>query len=378
MASSQDINTYIKEFPDFCTKVVVPDLQRFEQERLAKKSIVDIFNIVLTISLVGFVGDILFCFFAKPSGIFVFIVAAFLLVSVFICVFFRDKTAKNFERRVKSDVLNKFLSFFGDFSWSKEPQISQDEIKQSLLFPEYTAFKNKFFKFGFDFSNEHTRGFKLRTDDNFYGIFKGQKIVISEIQLDKTVERKTIGKNESTIDNITVFRGALVKISLNKKFSTQTVIVNDSNIAEALPIDSKVVKSVIGALCAVNNLESEFHPKQFYKKIGLQPVELEDPEFNKMFDVYAEDQIESRYMITTAFIERFKLVLKAFNTNFVSASFIDNNLILAIPSMALDMFVLGSVKVPVDDMKQINTFFKEIISILALVDILKLDQKIGL
>ena len=40
------------------------------------------------------------------------------------------------------------------------------------------------------------------------------------------------------------------------------------------------------------------------KMSGLESVKLEDPKFEKLFDVYGNDQIEARYLLTPSFMER--------------------------------------------------------------------------
>jgi hypothetical protein len=43
-----------------------------------------------------------------------------------------------------------------------------------------------------------------------------------------------------------------------------------------------------------------------FGKNRFEKIELEDPEFEKIWDTYGEDQIEARYVLTTAFMERLK------------------------------------------------------------------------
>ncbi len=58
-------------------------------------------------------------------------------------------------------------------------------------------------------------------------------------------------------------------------------------------------------------------------------LKLEDPRFEQHFSVYSNDQIEARYLLTPAMMERLvEFVVKAKSK--VSLSFIDNNIYIAI------------------------------------------------
>ena len=51
----------------------------------------------------------------------------------------------------------------------------------------------------------------------------------------------------------------------------------------------------------------------FKKKFSsLKNVKLEDPNFEKMFEVYSDDQVESRYLLTVTFMERLKELAETF------------------------------------------------------------------
>ena len=109
----------------------------------------------------------------------------------------------------------------------------------------------------------------------------------------------------------------------------------------------------------------------------MPKVVLEDPEFNKMFEVYSKDQTEARYILTTSFIERFKQLKDIFKAESVSASFLENSLFVAIPCTK-EMFVLGDLRKPVTDSAEFQEFFNQFLAIISIVDVLHLDMKTGL
>lgn len=106
----------------------------------------------------------------------------------------------------------------------------------------------------------------------------------------------------------TVFQGICVLLTMNKNFKGRTVVVKDKGIFNV------------------------------FKHIsGLQRVKLEDMRFEDLFEVYSSDQIEARYLLTTAFMERMLKLSELYGGKSIQFSFDDYQLLLAIPTKQ-DMF----------------------------------------
>ena len=116
--------------------------------------------------------------------------------------------------------------------------------------------------------------------------------------------------------------------------------------------------------------------KNEHKEV-LNPVILEDPEFNKKYEVLSSDQIEGRYLVTTAFMERFKTLHTAFGSNKAKCAFFDDKVMFAV-STNKNLFEIGDLFHPLTDMKHINDFMKEISAIYEIIDYFKLAEKTGL
>lgn len=356
MASEQDVNTYIKEFPEFYQRELAPILSGFEKERIEKNNAAK--NILKFVFVFGavFVICLLYLFLLKgQKSLVINIITVLSFIGTAIPTAMYISLKKGFEIAVKTAVLEKFLSFFGsDYAWGRETSIDSQDLKSSMLFP--------------DFEN-------ISTDDNFTGSFKGHNFALSEMCLTKNIQRQ-VRQQDGTMttqsETINLFRGVIVKIAFNKKFTSQTVIVhNKSNFLDNVNFD------LTNGLSLEFNANQKLDLKSYFKSKKMEPVELEDVEFNKIFDIYSHDQVESRFLLTTSFMERFKLLTKAFGTQDIRASFVDNSIIIAIPSDK-DMFVLGSLDTSMEDSKPVQDFFKELISILSIIDILKIYQKTGL
>ncbi len=111
--------------------------------------------------------------------------------------------------------------------------------------------------------------------------------------------------------------------------------------------------------------------------IKVTPVITEDIEIHKYFNIYTENQIEARYLITPAFIERLQNLQTAFGTKNINCSFVNDKIIFAIPTKK-DLFEVGNLFTPLTKLSYMRTFFEEIISIYKMIDHFKLNERTGL
>lgn len=225
---------------------------------------------------------------------------------------------KNLEKKVKKKVMPVLMKAVPDFYWQIEPPIPEDDITDSKIFP---------------YAKEASKSF----DDSFLGKYRGVEISIAECNY-------VAGKRN-------VFTGAIIRLQMNKDFAGTTVI---------RPKKEVEVKDV-------NDL----------KKLKYQKVELEDIEFNKIYNVYSTDQVEARYLLTTAFMERFQNINLAFDSKVAFCSFSGKYVYIA-PYCKKDLFSICSLVKNVADEQQFVKLFNELTSILALVDHFKLDKQLGL
>ena len=143
-------------------------------------------------------------------------------------------------------------------------------------------------------------------------------------------------------------QGVVVEFDMNKNFTGHTIILENKKTRHSLDFDTNKYEEVI----------------------------LEDSDFNKKFKVFSTDQVEARYLLTTGFMRRFKNIENTFNAKFIRASFNDGQIFLGINANR-DLFKMADLTKDTD----CNTFtklFDEIVSILELIDELKLNQKLGL
>ncbi len=181
-------------------------------------------------------------------------------------------------------------------------------------------------------------------DDVFRGKINDVPIEINEVHLQKKQTRRYKGRKETTY--VTIFRGVFITLDMNKNFSGKTIIKPDS---------WRHVSPVA----------------------NLKHTTLEDVVFEKKFDVFTDDEIEARYLITTSFMERLVNIKTAFKANKTSCAFHEDKLLIALETKK-DLFEIRSLNKSIYNIEQYNDMFDEIFSIVNLIEHFKLDQKIGL
>lgn len=226
---------------------------------------------------------------------------------------------KKFENEIKQKIMPYVCKCLGDLKW-KYAQCSFEQLLcKSGIIDRYNS---------------------VSYDDSFTGIYKDINYEICETSF---YYKTGTGKNSSTR---TVFKGVMIKLDMNKSFTGNTVIRPDT-LKHASP--------------AAN----------------LKHTTLEDVVFEKKFDVFTDDEVEARYLITPSFMERLNNMKTAFSADRVSCAFYDKYLLVGLHT-SKDLFSICSLKEPVNDGKQFFTMFEEILSIIKLIDHFKLNQKIGL
>lgn len=102
-------------------------------------------------------------------------------------------------------------------------------------------------------------------------------------------------------------------------------------------------------------------------------VKLENPDFEKKFDVYSNDQVEARYLLSPSMMERLLALDKQFNKN-ITISFHNSNIFIAIPE-SKDHFE-ASIWKPISDLRYLKSDFSTIHALISIVEELNLNTRI--
>lgn len=227
-----------------------------------------------------------------------------------------------YKQKVKPQIMPDFAEFFGSFMYQYEGKIDDLILRQSDLFGQYN---------------------QSIGDDSFVGVYDGVRICVAEEKL------KMLKKDFRNFDmSKKVFEGVCILFEMNKSFKGRTVVLKDKRLFNV-----------------------------FNRVKGLQNVKLEDIRFEKYFEVYSDDQIEARYLLTTGFMERMLKLRDLYDGKSIQFCFNRNTLLLAIPTKQ-NMFEANSFFRTNVNKKKIDLVFEQFYTIFSIVKLLKLNQKIGM
>ena len=313
-------------FSDHYNKYLKDKVERFEENRIStlkearKRLIIWLFYIFFISFIVYFLYK---NFLELNRDIVAFTTLILVSIGVAAPFFWIFSPIWSYEENIKKEIFPNVLNFFGDFKYHIETKKSVKEYYATELIPKHDT---------------------EIAEDHIVGTYKEIKIDLFETKLSKDSD-----ENSSTTLN-TVFDGIIVELSMNKSFSGKTVIKKD-----------------------IGTVGNWF----INKSTSLKKVKLEDPNFEKMFEVYSDDQVEARYLLTVTFIERLKELVENFGGKSIQCCFYNNKLLMMIP-IEKDMFEPGSIYEAEDFIDDSKSLLKELSLIFNIIDTLKLNMKINL
>lgn len=226
----------------------------------------------------------------------------------------------SYYKKSKESLLPVLAGYFGQFSYACRAPLNETLLKQSKIMKKYDV---------------------LDTDDSFSGQYDGVGVNFAEYILrDLKYEKKDGVKRPVYIKKAC---GIIFIAQMNKNFSSQTIVVKDK-----------------GWL------------NKFAHYKNLQKAGLESPEFEKQFEVYTDNQIEARYLLTVVMLNYMLEVKKAFPN--VEFSFFDKNVFINI-ELKKNLFEISSFFTSIINKKRIKKSFYELYLLFSIIKILRLDKK---
>lgn len=263
----------------------------------------------------------------------------------------------------------------------------------------------------------------IEYDDKIIGKHNDVDIEIAELKTSYT----TTGRNkngEKTSSKHTTFNGVVFSAKLNKKFNGITLVSYDNidkkrglrptidaqeissmsltdvltfgaqladaagavkdmvNTAQEMQNSGKSQEEITAAMEEKYGKNKNITAEQKQIPLKMEDVHLEDPLFNRKFKMCSTDQIEARYIFTTAFLNRFMKIAESYNYR-LKAVFIAENVYILIDSRSATKFSHKDwFEVPFfkscKDPKNYQEFLNDFTRLLAISDTLKLNQNIGM
>lgn len=262
-------------FDSFYETKLLKTLTELEEIRL---SYIKKFKIFLYIGL-AFIIPLIISIFLKltPLVIFVFAFISFIFFSIAYSKYdsLKKLLGPYFKKRIIFPILKHL---YKDIEYLPLQKISSKVLNPSLLITQYV--------------------YKTSGDDYVRCKIGKTKIQFSE------VEASAGGAANAGA----FYSGIFIQATFNKSFKSKTIVLPESLGSKAL-------------------LYSSLYKRQM-KNAAV--IKLEDPEFEKEFHVIGEDQVESRYLLSTSLMHRLFEYEKRFQGK-VSFSFVDNRLNISIP-----------------------------------------------
>jgi hypothetical protein len=232
----------------------------------------------------------------------------------------------------KARVIRRIIEFIDpDLTYMADGHVSRTRFHSSRIFTRYPD--------------------RLRGDDLVTGMVGKTPIEFSEVHAEyKTESAGSRGRKKRKYH--TIFKGLFFSADFNRHFHGKTVVLPDT--AERL------FGGVGGFIQSLNKSRGEL-------------VKLENPEFEKHFVVYGDDQIESRYVLSTSLVQRI-LDFRKKTGRQVHLSFVGSEVFVAIPYRR-NLFEPG-VFSKITGFKGIREYFADLTLALGIVEDLDLNTRI--
>lgn len=308
----------LEELKECYTRDLLPELEVLEKLRKkAKQNILAVFFIVIPVA--GLVAWAL-----RQSGNMAMLA---LFGGIFVCGWFYYFFTKDYVSHFKTGVIEKIVKFIDPgLTYKKFGKIDQSVFTRSGIFRQ--------------------RIDVYRGDDHVSGKLGKTMIEFSELYVAYEVQTKN-GKQEHKI-----FKGLFFRGDFNKHFNGKTYVLPDK--AERF----------------LGNVGTMF---QSMNKTRGDLVKLEDPDFEKLFAVYGDDQIEARYILSTSLMKRIVDFQKKTGKQ-IYMSFAGSSVFVGIP-YGKDLFEPRVFRT-VLDFKPIQEYFEDLQLVAGMVDDLNLNTRI--
>lgn len=250
---------------------------------------------------------ILFLLWLLPFGLVVF----FLVFYIPICYMAINVGGRmgvsvlgEFRQKYKDQIIRKIIGFF-EYSFVYEPlnNIPKDAVNGSLIFPEFAKgligedyVQGTIDKTTFEFSEIFALAQKEPTVVQFF---------VSEEQKKKN-QLKMMNEFNSMMAKMInpFFRGLFFIADFHKDFSCSTVVRphaftwGNQRFQKNFDGSTSPKYKVAARLKNENKTSDSWHI--------LEAVQLEDPEFEYLYSVFSNDQVEARFVLTTGMMQRIK------------------------------------------------------------------------
>lgn len=323
--SYNEITPYEQGFNSYYQKEILPEQQRLETIRLRyfKYFKINIFISIIIAIIVcfwnvshwGYVQNI----WRQEDGFESWLwTIVFILGGLSFLIFL---PMQKYSKKIKSDIFCKIANFFASFTYDPEGMINELYISDSNILPTH-----------------HTN----KGEDLIQGNVNGVGVQLSE---NKLINGR--GRNRKT-----VFKGLFVLFELEGDREYKSRVVGKKDLGK------------------FGNL--------FNHKWGMKRVSLEDPDLEKAFEFFADDQVEARVILDPAFMDRinkfYQFMKRTHNIKNIQFSFYDKKLFIMMASNK-NFFENYKVWETCINTVYVRKFLGEMHMIIKIAELLKMERK---
>ncbi len=269
-----------KGFAAYFDREIAPHLRRMEKERLQRRTRI-ITGAAIAVIVTAVIAGGLFLLFESLPVTFIAVV----LIGT-LGLFLAWRPAAAYKTMVRDVVMGPTCRFFGDLAYFAE---AQDRFPYS-----------RFRAIGVTPSAN-----RVHLEDLFVGSHRDTAFQVVEAKL------RQKGQKSSR----TVFHGLLFVIDVPKTFTCRVLISRDHGF----------FNKIVG----------------FFKG-DMERVEVQDPDFEALFEVYADNRVEAKLLVSQGLQASLVALCDDHAAKTLTAAFADGALLLALP-MNTKMFEVGSV-----------------------------------
>ena len=339
MSTIESMSKYKNDFTIKFAQVMQKNLSRWQATQTQLKSSLVSFNalscyfgfailIFVMTSIKSFGEDIVFSIYFPVCfavGVFIFTV----LMNI------RSKN-KEYQKFVKCDMYPKLLKLFGNISHDiKYGGISINDLVDSDLF--------YFIKF-------------------FYGDKKDDDIISGNYNNVDFIMNETNFGYKGKYAIISMFKGVVMRFQMHKIIKARVLILS---------------KSPFRFVSIYKFFFRELPFKKHLKK-NYERVSVEYEKFNKKYEIWVEKgcsgQIEARYLLNTAFLDRFMQIKTSFRSQNMMCSIIHDSMLICLETNK-NLFEMNHLFRKIDDINQYKHLFNEFASVFSFIDVLNLSSK---
>jgi len=228
---------------------------------------------------------------------------------------------------------------------SRVTQAILQQIDPNLHFSMEQGISQK----SFTYSELYKRPDRYKTEDMISGTMGVTQVRFAEVNAQERQE-STDSDGRRKVSYRTFFNGILFQADFNKAFSGRTFVMPDR------------------AERSFGNIGRTF--QKLGGQRGTRLALLDNPEFEQRFAVYTTDDIECRYLLSPALMER----LLTLDLGDIRIAFKDSLLWITIPRRTKHLE--PSLRTPATSLPQITQFASSIVGILSIIETLDLNTRI--